>query len=278
MTISSVSNGTDPRILKLKDKAILVTGSTTGIGKAIAKRCLEEGAKVLIHGLETELAEATWSELDPERQNSDILIADLENPSAPGQLRDAMLSRFGRIDGLVNNAALVASGDIESTDASLFDRIMAVNVRAPFLLIKTLLPELEKAKGSVVNIGSVNSYCGEPDLLPYSISKGALMTMSRNLGDTLHREYGVRVNQINPGWILTENEKQRKLEQGLPEDWPRLLGKQFAPSGRIFRPEEIAVAVVYFLSDEAGPISGSVLDIEQHPFIGRNPAKEINPE
>ncbi len=260
---------------RLADKVILITGSTTGIGKAIAKACLDEGARVIIHGLEPELAESTWAELDPDRSRSDALVADLVDSESPALLRETVLRRFGKIDGLVNNAALVGSGNIESTDRESFQRFIRINTEAPFFLIKELLPELEKTRGSVVNIGSVNAYCGEPDLLPYSISKGALMTMTRNLGDTLHREYGVRVNQVNPGWILTENEKLRKQEHGLPEDWPKLLGAQFAPSGRIFDPSEIAAAVIYFLSDESGPVSGSVLDIEQHPFIGRNPPKEI---
>jgi len=260
---------------RLTDKAILVTGSTTGIGKAIATRCLEEGARVLIHGLESDLAEKTWNELDPERTSSDVLIADLADPAAPARLRDAMLNRFGKIDALVNNAALIGTGSIETTDPAGFDQFVRINVKGPFFLIKTLLPELAKSGGCVLNIGSVNASCGEPDLLPYSITKGALMTMTRNLGDTLHREYGVRVNQINPGWILTENELRRKREQGLPEDWPGAINNQFAPSGRIFDPGEIAAAAVYFLSDESGPVSGSVLDIEQYPMIGRNPSKEI---
>lgn len=261
--------------MRLKDKVIVITGSTTGIGKAIAARCLAEGASVLIHGLEHELAEATCQELDPEGRNSGSLVVDLSDDDAPGMIRDVTIERFGKVDGLVNNAAKVGTGNIESTTPGHFDSFIDINTKAPFFLIQTLLGELQKSGGSVVNIGSVNSYCGEPDLLPYSISKGALMTMTRNLGDTLHREFGVRVNQVNPGWILTENEKDRKQEQGLPQDWPARLDKFFAPSGRIFRPEEIASAVVYFLSEEAGPVSGSVLDIEQHPMIGRNPEKEI---
>lgn len=261
---------------RLLDQCILVTGSTAGIGKAIAKACLDEGARVLIHGLEPDLAEETWAELDPDRSRSDALVADLGQPDAPALLREAMLRRFGRIDGLVNNAALVGTGRIEDCDGERFDQFLAVNVRAPYLLIRELLPDLEKTRGSVVNIGSVNAYCGEPDLLPYSVSKGALMTLTRNLGDTLHRERGVRINQVNPGWVLTENERVRKQEQGLPEDWPRLLGPQFAPSGRLFSPEEIAAPVVYFLGKESGPVSGSVLDVEQHPFIGRNPAKDLD--
>lgn len=261
--------------MRLADKTILVTGSTAGIGKAIAATCLSEGASVMIHGLEPELAEETWNELDPDRKRSDVVIADLSESGSTEKIRDAVIERFGKLDGLVNNAALVATGDLFSTDEAAYDRIISVNAKAPFFLIKTLIRDLESTGGSVVNIGSVNAYCGEPDLLPYSISKGALMTMTRNLGDTLHREFGVRVNQINPGWILTENEQQRKREQGLPDDWPKQLGRFFAPSGRIVDPSEVAAAVLYFLGDESGPVSGSVLDLEQYPMIGRNPPKEI---
>ena len=259
--------------MRLDNKAIIVTGSTTGIGKAIAARCLAEGARVLIHGLEPDLATTTRDELDPDGSHTAILIRDLAADDTPQLLVDAAINAFGKLDGLVNNAARVGTGNIHDTDPAHFDSFIRINTRAPFFLIQAALPELEKTRGCVLNIGSVNAYSGEPELLPYSISKGALMTLTRNLGDTLHRENGVRVNQINPGWILTENEKQRKQDQGMDDDWPADLPKMFAPSGRIFRPEEVAAAAVYFLSDECGPVSGSVLDIEQYPFIGRNPPK-----
>lgn len=126
----------------------------------------------------------------------------------------------------------------------------------------------------MLNIGSVNAHCGEPDLLPYSVSKGALQTMTRNLGDTLFRENGVRVNQINPGWVLTEAEAQRKRDLGLREDWYADLPAVYAPARRLIRPEEIAAAAIYWLANECGPISGQVVDLEQHPFIGRNPPKD----
>ncbi|MBD0293717.1 MAG: SDR family oxidoreductase, partial [Flavisolibacter sp.] len=100
-----------------------------------------------------------------------------------------------------------------------------------------------------------------------------LMTMTRNLGDTLHRENGVRVNQINPGWVLTENERLRKKEQGLPDNWFEDVPKTNAPSGRLLWPDEIAAAAVYWLSDECGPVSGQVIDLEQYPMVGRNPPK-----
>lgn len=260
--------------MRLKDKVIIVTGSCTGIGKAIAQRCVQEGAKVILHGLEKDLGEALRNELGSE--HTALHIEDLTNEGAPQGLVDLALSRFGKLDAVVNNAAMVSSGNLHDTNLDFFRRILEINTLAPFALIKAALPHLSETKGSVVNIGSVNAWCGEPNLLPYSVSKGALMTLSRNLGDTLMRENGIRVNQINPGWVLTENEAQRKREHGLAEDWYTELPKVYAPAGRILWPAEIANAVLYLLEDATGPISGQVIDLEQHPFIGRNPPKDTS--
>ena len=258
--------------MRLKDKVILVTGSTTGIGKAIAKRCVREGAKVVIHGLEKDLADAVLTEI-----GAPVGVAHVEDLTADGcpqRLVDLAVKTYGRLDGLVNNAAIVATGNIQDTDAAHLRRMLEVNTVAPYLLIRAALPHLAKTRGAVVNIGSVNAYSGEPNLLPYSVSKGALMTLTRNLGDTLHRTHGVRVNQLNPGWVLTENESKRKKSHGLKDDWYADLPKVYAPSGRLLSPDEIAASAVLWLSDELGPVSGSVVDLEQHPFIGRNPPKD----
>jgi NAD(P)-dependent dehydrogenase (short-subunit alcohol dehydrogenase family) len=150
--------------------------------------------------------------------------------------------------------------------------MMAVNVRAPLLLIRAAYPHLKQSRGCVLNIGSINAYTGEGNLLAYSVSKGALMTLSRNLADALCYD-GIRVNHFNVGWVLTPNEYKTKLGDGLPPNWPEQLERQFAPSGRILKPEEIAEASVYWLSDESRPISGTVLELEQYPMIGRNPTK-----
>lgn len=258
--------------MRLQDKVVLVTGSCTGIGKAIATRCVAEGARVLVHGLERELGEALVAELGLNR--AALHIEDLTATGAPEHLVNAALSAFGKLDAVVNNAAMIVTGNIHTTDPALFRKILEVNTVAPFALIRAALPHLRATRGCVLNIGSVNAYSGEPNLLPYSVSKGALMTLTRNLGDTLHREDGVRVNQINPGWVLTENEAARKCEQGLAEDWYKDVPRTFAPAGRILWPSEIAAAAVYWLADESGPVSGQVVDLEQHPFIGRNPSKD----
>jgi NAD(P)-dependent dehydrogenase (short-subunit alcohol dehydrogenase family) len=258
--------------MRLQNKVIIVTGSTTGIGKAIALRCVTEGARVVIHGLEKEWGEKVMNEIRPDK--AVMHIEDISREGAPQRLVALALKAFGKLDAVVNNAAMVVSSNIHTTNLEFFRKVLEVNMLSPFALIQASLSHLSKSRGCVLNIGSVNAWSGEPNLLPYSVSKGALMTMTRNLGDMLHREHGVRVNQINPGWVLTETEIQRKREHGLPDDWYKAIPPVYAPSGRILFPEEIAAAAVYWLGDESGPVSGQVVDLEQHPFIGRNPPKD----
>jgi len=258
--------------MRLENKVIIVTGSTTGIGKAIALRCAQEGARIVLHGLEEDWGNEVLEILGEDK--TVLHIEDISIEGAAERLVATAITKFGQLDAVVNNAAWVASSNIATTDNKFFERILAINTIAPFNLIKAALPYLEMQHGAVLNIGSVNAYSGEPNLLAYSVSKGALMTLTRNLGDTLFRENGVRVNQVNPGWVLTETEISRKKAHGLADDWYAELPAVYAPSGRILKPAEIAAAAVYWLADESGPVSGQVVDLEQYPFIGRNPPKD----
>lgn len=258
---------------RLKDKVILVTGSTTGIGEAMVRVFAREGARVMIHGRRKEAAEDLAGEIG---ENASFITGPLEDAEIPAKLVSATVAQFGRIDALVNNAAVITHGGIEDTDSEKFDLTLAVNLRAPLLLIREALPHFRKqGRGRVLNIGSINAYCGERILLAYSIAKGGLMTLTRNLADA-HGAEGIQINQLNVGWTLTANEYALKLKDGLPEDWPAKLPKSVAPSGRIHSPEEVAMAAIYFLSDEAALINGSILDVEQFPVIGRNPTKEAS--
>ena len=257
--------------MRLKDKAIIVTGSTTGIGEAMARRFVAEGARVLVHGRDRGRGEKLVGELG--RGKSALHVDALDDPDAGGRTVRAALDAFGKIDGVVNNAAWIVRSNIETTDAELFDKCMAINVRAPLLLIKAALPHLKQSQGAVLNIGSINGLAGEANQLAYSVSKGALITMSRNLADALGRDR-VRVNHFNVGWVLSPNEYKLKISEGLPPDWPDHPLAAFAPSGRLMTPELIAAAAVFWVGDESRPISGSVLEVEQYPVIGRNPLKE----
>ncbi|OIN60617.1 SDR family oxidoreductase [Arsenicibacter rosenii] len=261
--------------MRLINKVIIVTGSCTGIGKAIARRCVAEGARVVIHGLDQqEAGEALVTELGADK--AVLHLEDITADGAPQRLVNQALNAFGQLDGIVNNAAMIATSNIHTTSLAFFRTVLEVNTLAPFALIQAALPHLTQTRGAVLNIGSANAWCGEPDLVPYSASKGALMTLTRNLGDTLHRENRVRVNQVNPGWVLTEKELAQKRGQGLADGWHQELPRTLAPAGRILRPEEIAAAAIYWLADESGPISGQVVDLEQYPLIGRNPPKDAD--
>jgi NAD(P)-dependent dehydrogenase (short-subunit alcohol dehydrogenase family) len=256
---------------RLKDKVILVTGSTTGIGEGMVRVFAREGAKVMIHGRRRDAAQALAHELG---EPASFSIGALDDSQVPSRLIAETIDRFGRIDGLVNNAAAIVRSNIETTDAELFDRTVAVDLKAPFLLIQAALPHFRKqGTGRVLNIGSINAYCGEANQFIYSICKGGLMTLTRNLADA-HGAEGIRVNQLNVGWTLTPNEFALKMKEGLPQDWPTRVSRTFAPSGRLLSPEDVAWAAVYFLSDEAALINGAILDVEQYPVVGRNPVKE----
>ncbi|HEY7117066.1 MAG TPA: SDR family oxidoreductase [Tepidisphaeraceae bacterium] len=256
--------------MRLKDKVIIVTGSTQGVGEAIARRFVAEGAKLVIHGLERDLGERVLADLHP---NAILHINDLVRPESAQELVDVALRHFGHIDGLVNNAARPLRATLEQTDAATFDYVINLNLRAPLLLIRAALPHLLASRGSILNIGSVNAYCGAANLVPYSISKGGLMTLTRNVADA-YCTTGLRVNQINLGWVLTENEKRIMDAGGLPPDWWNNPPREGAPTGRLMLPQEVATAAVYWIGDESRPVSGSVLELNQFPIIGRNTVKE----
>ncbi|MCA9150539.1 MAG: SDR family oxidoreductase [Planctomycetales bacterium] len=253
----------------LQGKVVLVTGSTTGIGRSIAEKCLAEGAHVMLHGRDEQRGRALAKRLGSQAH---LHIDDLADPNAAQRLIDATIARFGRLDVLVNNAAWVVRSDIYSTTCELFDGVMATNVRAPFLLIQAALPFLIENGGCVANIGSTNSLGGERNLFAYSVSKGALLTLSKNLADALGPQK-VRFFHFNVGWVLTENEYHVKLKDGLPEGWPEQLSEIEIPSGKMTSPEQIAEAVAFWISDRSRPFSGTVMELEQYPFAGRNPTR-----
>ena len=255
--------------MRMKDKVVIVTGGTSGIGAAISRAVVNEGGKVLITGIVESEGKDLLAELGA---SASLCIADLADPASPKKIADACIAAFGRIDSLVNCAAIFDQSNIENITYENYVRMMQINLNAPLFLIQACFAELKKNKGAVLNIGSVNAHAGEANLLAYSMSKGAMVTMTRNLGNA-NGVHGVRFNQINPGWILTEREKKMKIEQGMSDGWWDRLPKSDVPFGKMSTPEQLAAGCIYWISDESIPFTATVLDLEQFSFIGRNPEK-----
>ncbi|MBA3947717.1 MAG: SDR family oxidoreductase [Herpetosiphonaceae bacterium] len=252
-------------------KVALVTGATRGIGAAIVRQLVAEGARVAFCGRTANAGAELEAALGgPDRVR--YLVADLSKVDDCATVVDATVEQFGRLDILVNNAASVARGTLATTSPADFDAILALNLRAPFLLMQRALPTFqaqhagEGLGGVVINIGSINAYIGGPHLMAYSASKGGLMTLSRNLAHAL-AQWRVRVHVLNVGWTLTEGEEVVQHQEGAPSDWATHAGTT-RPAGRLLEPTEIAAAVAFFASDEAAIFSGAAIDLEQFP-IGR---------
>ena len=250
----------------LAGQVAVVTGSTQGIGAGIAKVFAEQGARVVVHGLLKEQpgGEKTLAAVRDAGSDGILVLGDLKDEvHCRGVIRQAV-DRFGQLDILVNNAGIYTRGTIETTSLALWDEIFAVDLRAPFILCQEAVKFMkERQRGCIINIGSVNAHIGLQKVLAYSAAKGGMMTFTKNLANYLTR-YRIRVNQINPGWVLTEGEhRMNTVGEGKSENWLEDAVKT-RPFRRLLSPADIAGAALLFASSEL--LSGSVLDYEQLPF------------
>ena len=180
----------------------------------------------------------------------------------------AVVARFGQIDILVNAAGLTDRGNLFNTAPELFDRMFAVNVRAPFFLMQDAAKDMARraTEGRIVNIGSASARAGQPFLAAYSASKAALSTLTRNSGFALMRNR-VRVNQLDIGWMLSDHEKTIQLQESGDPDW-QAKAEAGLPFGRLLDPAEVAKAVLWLASDDSGMMTGSVVHFDQSVWGG----------
>ena len=249
----------------LAGKVVVVTGGTQGLGEAVARLAAARGAAgVAVVGRDTAKGQDAVDELEAMGTDGVFVPVDLADPDVGDHVMAAVDERFGVVHGLVNAAAETGRAGVWDTTTALFDRMLAVNVRAPFFLLQAAarIMKREGVAGSVVNIGSVTGYGGQVHLTPYAISKGALHTLTRNAAYSLMWDH-VRVNLVNLGWMDTPNEHivQREVH-GLGEDWLE-QAEAAQPFGRLIKPEEAARTICFLLSDESGLMTGAALDFDQ---------------
>jgi NAD(P)-dependent dehydrogenase (short-subunit alcohol dehydrogenase family) len=258
---------------RLANKVAIITGSGQGMGEGIARLFAEAEAHVVVSDRNPETGQAVAADLIAQGAQAIFVRADVSIEAECRALIDQAVSHFGQLDVLVNNVGWSKRGTIETTTVEEWDGIFNVNVRSAFICMQQAVQHM-KARfekdgigGSIVNIGSVNAYIGEPKIMAYSAAKGALMTLTKNLSSYLGK-YHIRVNQLNVGWTETPNEHLvKQQEEGKGANW---LEEAIAtrPFGRLLVPRDVAYAALYFASDESALVSGSVLDVEQHPVGG----------
>lgn len=251
---------------QLQGKIAIVTGGTQGLGATIAGLFAERGAEgIVICGRNAAKGRAKAEQIGKASGAKVVYVeADLEKVEDARKVVAACDAEFGRVDALVNAAAITDRGTILDTTPELFDRMFAINVRAPFFLMQEAVKIMrrEKTEGTIVNIGSMSAMAGQPFIAAYCSSKGALETLTKNTAYALLRNR-IRVNGLNIGWMASEGEDRIQREfHGAAADW---LEKAAAgqPFGRLVDPAEVARACAYLSSAESGLMTGSVICFDQ---------------
>ena len=250
---------------RLDGKVVVVTGGTQGLGEAIVRLFAERGAQgIVICGRNTANGRAVAAELGKNNCRAEYVQADLADLAQTRNIVATADRVFGRIDVLVNAAGMTDRGTVFDTSPDLFERMMAVNLRAPFFLIQDAakIMRREKIAGTIVNIQSMSALGGQPFLTPYSVSKGALTTLTKNAAFAL-MPWRIRVNGLNLGWMATPGEDRvMRYYHGAQDGWLEKAAAE-QPFGRLIDPNEAARAVAFLASEESGMMTGVNVDYDQ---------------
>lgn len=245
---------------RFEDKIALVTGTSSGIGKATAMRLAREGARVAVTARRQDRLDALVSEIASAGGEAHAIGADLTSEDERRRLVDETVSRYGGLDVLVNAAGIIAFGTIEDTSLEDWRAMFDVNVVSIFHLMQLSLPHIIPRKGNIVNVSSVNGMRSFPGVLAYNASKAALDQLTRCAALELSSK-GVRVNNVNPGVVVTELHRQAGLDE---EKYAAFLehSKTTHPIGRVGSADELAALITFLASSEAGWITGDTVNID----------------
>ena len=254
-------------------KIAVVTGAAQGVGEATARLLAERGiAGLLLTDRQGDKLDAVAKAIEAQGVSVVTVVADLADPDQVAEIIPTADDAFGRVDLLANIAGLTDRGTILDTDLALFDKMFAINVRAPFFLMQDAIKVMQREKidGAIVNILSVNAYIGGANLAAYSASKGALMTLTKNTANAINRDR-IRVNGIILGWADTPGEHVTlKTFHDAADDW-LASAEASRPFGQLLKPEGIARLIAFLGGPESFPMTGSCVEYEQSVIGASSP-------
>lgn len=240
----------------LEGKVAIITGATRGIGYETARLFLENKAKVIIFGSKEETVEEALKKLKEENEKYDVIgfYPNLTNEIEIRETFKKIKELFGKIDILINNAGISSSTKIEDYTIEEYDKIADLNIKAPFITSKEIIPYLKETKGVILNTSSMVSIYGQPSGVMYPTSKFAINGMTKSLAREL-APLGIRVNAVAPG--ITETDMVKRLPKEVIEPLIKTI-----PLGRIGKPRDIANAFLFLSSDMASYITGEILSVD----------------
>ena len=253
----------------LDDKVVLVNGGTQGVGAAVARAAVREGAVVAVSGRRPEPGEALVAELAGQGAKAMFVRADLADADQARETVTRVVEAYGRIDCLVNAAGLTSRGTLLDTTPDLFDQHIAINLKAPFFAMQAAVADMVRRAepGTIVNVITSSAHGGQPFLAPYVAAKAGLTGLTR-IAAHAHRWDRIRINGLNIGWTATEGEDAtQRAFHGAGDDWREQAAARL-PMGKLGQPDEIADFVVLLLSDRSGVVTGSVIDWDQNVLGG----------
>ncbi|HZT58202.1 MAG TPA: glucose 1-dehydrogenase [Pyrinomonadaceae bacterium] len=244
----------------LTGRAALITGATSGIGRATALRFAEEGARVALVARSAEGLKDVAGEIENLGGEAVGISADVMNESDAERAVSETVERLGGLDVLVNAAGIISNGTVENTSLADWDVMMNVNLRSVFHLMQLSAPHLEKRPGNVVNVSSVTGLRAFPGVLAYCVSKAGVDQLTRCAALELAPK-GVRVNAVNPGVVVTEIHRRGGMNE---ENYAAFLerSKTTHPIGRVGTPDEVAELILYLASDRASWVTGATYSID----------------
>ena len=241
-------------------KVVIVTGASSGIGRATAALFAKNGSSVIAAGRNEKELGALREQVQGKKGSIKVHLADIRETTQVERLVNDTVENFGQIDVLINSAGIIMNGSIENTTLDDWDKMFDINLRSVFFLTQRCIPHLEKTKGNIVNVSSVAGTRSFPNILAYGVSKAGIDQLTRSAALELAPK-GIRVNAVNPGVVVSNLHKRGGMAD---EDYQSFLNnsKNTHPLGRVGEPQEVADLIYFLASDKASWITGATYEID----------------